>query len=211
MPATPSSKEQPEADVVYASPMKMRGKNVLVGVLSGILVIVIGIFGAYLILYGLNPGSSSSPTSSTKVSTPSSKPATPSSQKDETVGWKTYTSSKYSYSIRYPGDWPISEASNGSLLLNQTSKKAQLTEEELSRPTMSIYQEEFTCSSNYKNCKLIGEVLVGGKKWEKSTYEDFDGNRQEVYFYNNEKLQIFTSPHNQQDLINKILSTFRFD
>src|SRR3990167_8447414 len=100
MPATPSPKEQPEADVVYTSPMKMRGKNVLVGVLSGILVIVIGIFGAYLILYGLNLGSSSSPASSTKVSTPSSKTATPSAQKDETAGWETYSNKEMGLQIK---------------------------------------------------------------------------------------------------------------
>ena len=39
--------------------------------------------------------------------TPSAKKATQSAKKDETVGWKTYTSKQGSYSIKYPVGWFI--------------------------------------------------------------------------------------------------------
>lgn len=183
-------------------------KNILIGAVIG--VVVVGIIGA-LVFY-LYQGSSeeTTPTTTPKTSTPSAKTSTPEAKKDETADWKIYTNDTFDYSIKYPSDWPISSTSNGNLLLNQTGKKAQLTEEELNRPTISIYQSEFTCSSNYKNCDLVGDVSIGGVMWEKYTFEDSDGTKHEVYFYEGKNLQIFTTPKNQQNLIDKVIATFKF-
>jgi len=93
MPELPVQTNVPQAN---ATPSRFNWKNVLLGVVIGlILIAVIGI----TFWYFTKPKESETPvTTTTKTSTPSAK-------KDETAGWKTTTNDVLGYSIKFPSNW----------------------------------------------------------------------------------------------------------
>jgi hypothetical protein len=83
-------------------------KNVLIGVVAGVIVIAAGI-GCWYWYISNQPEATSEFSTSTKTSTSSAKTATLSSKTDETAGWKTFTSNDNVYSFNYPTDWELND------------------------------------------------------------------------------------------------------
>jgi hypothetical protein len=106
----PEKPEQPQKSLNW--------KNVLIGVLIGS--ILVG-GGVGLLCYLLFQPKSSEPTVTTpKKATSSAKKATPSAQKDETAGWKTFTSTKFGFKVKYPSEWKIArEIDKGANIFSQ--------------------------------------------------------------------------------------------
>ncbi|MDP2720867.1 MAG: hypothetical protein Q8O75_02920, partial [bacterium] len=83
----------------------------------GIIIVLIGVVGAYLVSYGFK-FTSGEPTNNvpTKTSTSSAKQATPAAQKDETADWKVFTGDAFlpgesgstKVSFKYPEDYNVS-------------------------------------------------------------------------------------------------------
>lgn len=97
-------------NVVYVTPMKLKPSNVLIGVLVGAVIIAIGVIGAYIILYGSQPGTSNNSAATTGTSNTTT--ATPSAKKDETEGWKTIMDDVNHVSYKYPNDWVVVQDAN---------------------------------------------------------------------------------------------------
>jgi len=85
-----------------------------------LLILLIALFVISLLgvgLYLLIPRLTEEPTPMTqpqKQATPSAEPATPSAKKDETEGWKTYSSKDFSF--KYPPSWKQEIAPHGNIL-----------------------------------------------------------------------------------------------
>ncbi|MDP2720352.1 MAG: hypothetical protein Q8O75_00065, partial [bacterium] len=72
------SSEPAKPSVVYVSSLRLNWKHVLIGLVIGIIIVLIGVVGAYLVSYGFK-FTSGEPTNNvpTKTSTSSAKQATP--------------------------------------------------------------------------------------------------------------------------------------
>jgi hypothetical protein len=92
-------------NVVYATPMKLKPSNVLLGVLAGAVIIAVGVIGAYIIINWFQPGDSKKSTVTTSNATSATNTSTSSAKKDETASWKTYENKEYGYSLKYPKGW----------------------------------------------------------------------------------------------------------
>jgi len=182
-------------------------KNVLIGVVIGAIVIGLGILIWFLL--------QQKPSESTPATNP--KTATTSAKKDETAGWKTFTSTTFKYSIKYPAEWPVSKKSAfldnakaipfESIELNRAENQP-LDDTELYIRIYGNFEGGWCESPPEKpECKEEKVVLAGveGRKW---TYiNSGDG----IYYFESKKIVIFTNLGGQKELIDKVLSTFRFD
>ncbi len=97
-----------------------------------ILVIIIVLGGTYWVYAKYGKGTtttttSPSPTLTSKVSPSTSAAVSPAASSSITADWKTYTSSKYNYSIKYPSDWTVEEMNNNAIFKNSSSGPNPLT------------------------------------------------------------------------------------
>ena len=154
------------------------------------------------------------PKVTTKTATESAKEATSSAEKDGTVGWKTFTSTAFKYSIKYPSNWSLSKKS-GFIDEAKTTpfENVHLSSVGESKSSLAIrgnFQSSW-CSSpdTTKLCKEEESTLAGVKvkKW---IYIDTET---EVYLFqleNDSNIVMMTTPAGNKGLIDKILSTFKF-
>lgn len=103
---------EPTPQVTPAAP-KFNTHKVFAAI--GIILIVAIIFASGLWYFTEGNSSSDNEGTTVKVSTSSAKPKTSttssnsSSKKDETADWKIFTSTKWSFSVKYPKDWEIAK------------------------------------------------------------------------------------------------------
>ena len=101
---------------VASTSSKFDLKKVLLALV--IIVVVAGIASGGIWYYVQSQESAADKTSTSKISTTSAKvstkSATKSASKDETEGWKSYSSSKLGFSIKYPSDWYFNDAAKYS-------------------------------------------------------------------------------------------------
>ncbi|MDP2720450.1 MAG: hypothetical protein Q8O75_00700 [bacterium] len=221
---------QPETNQPKPS-HKINWKNILIGVVVGILLIG----GGVAIWLMLGQPSTKLP-SQTPISTPSSQTSTPSAQKDETAGWKTYKDE--SISIKYPASWnrydSISEPSFSEKDPSSVSPGLVVpTVAILSSPDLSVYNTDFdglfdantgdTWDSGAKHYEKLENLNVDGQKavWIRQTlnpdipssgpsidhvYAFKDSKIYEISLWTNDEGEL----KNYTNIFKKILSTFKF-
>jgi hypothetical protein len=101
MPEISNQPAQTQTSSVISQPSGFNWKKVLIVVFIGAALLTV-VAGAYYYLYGFKQ----TPTGNNQIEI---KKATTSAQKDETAGWKTYTSSTIGFSISYPSNWKYSK------------------------------------------------------------------------------------------------------
>ena len=191
-----------------------------IGLTVLIILVVTGLIGGAYWYYVSNKTSDDSdltgpiPKVTTKKATESAKKATSSAEKDGTVGWKTFTSTAFKYSIKYPSNWSLSKKS-GFIDEAKTTpfENVHLSSVGESKSSLAIrgnFQSSW-CSSpdTTKLCKEEESTLAGVKvkKW---IYIDTET---EVYLFqleNDSNIVMMTTPAGNKGLIDKILSTFKF-
>jgi hypothetical protein len=98
-------------------------KNIVIGVVVGTILVAAVLGGWFWYqLDKINKLSSNSLTQSTtgKTASSSAKKATDSAKTDETAGWKTFTSTKFGFKVKYPSTWTsVSEIDTGAHLYSQ--------------------------------------------------------------------------------------------
>ncbi|MDO8639116.1 MAG: hypothetical protein Q7R43_06075 [Candidatus Daviesbacteria bacterium] len=156
---------------------------------------------------------------------------------DETANWKTYTNTKYGYSIKYPNDWHIIlPGKDGDKSINiQNYSESEITQQEQQSMslnpdklsvTIGVYDEKAIHSISLDNwLKTNGHYVstiygsptsteyieVSGLKILKLLYQ----NSLQFYILSNGKnvFYVYYTPNNTSliNTFNQILSTFRFD
>lgn len=149
--------------------------------------------------------------------------------------WKTYTNTKYSYSLKYPDKWyVISPGSDGAESINiQNYSEADVTQQEKQRVELSpgrlniaigIYEENITSSislldwlkvNGHYESALIGipdtteYIIISGKSILKLNYQNAA-----YYIFSNGKNVFYSyyAPNNSllKNIFDQILSTFKF-
>lgn len=151
-------------------------------------------------------------------------PATPSA--DETANWKTYTNTKYGYSLKYPSSLIIEESNDPNGNVDQTmisnhsiseysSKKINPEDSEefimsIGIPRTSSIRDITQAKSNYKDFYKgsLEDYTVGGEKGFRTT-----NGTPIIIVHNNKEYFFILSPYSIKNYKNdfyKILSTFKF-
>ena len=84
---------------------------------------------------------------------------------------------------------------------------ANITQENASYPRFDSYSKRIQIKNIAENVDYEGGFSMQGAKFIGKGDSEQDAY---LYFYRDKKLQIFTTPQDNPDLINKILSTFKF-
>jgi len=127
----------------------------IIGGILGILVFVGAVFGAYK--FGqrqIQPATQPTPTPEV-VATP-----TP----DPTADWKTYTNTKYGYSIKYPNDWMINRGPGNvsdAELVKQRGIDFYSLETALSDVSLIIDTNELHPTGEEANCQTLEGCISG--------------------------------------------------
>ncbi|PJE67671.1 hypothetical protein COU95_01115 [Candidatus Shapirobacteria bacterium CG10_big_fil_rev_8_21_14_0_10_40_9] len=219
-------KEQPKAGLLEK--LRIHKGKILGGVL-GIFVFAGAVFGAYK--FGqrqVQPGPWPTPTPKA-VATP-----TP----DETANWKTYTNTKYGYSIKYPPDFEIKEAEiantpliGGVSILDPKARDEKIAPKYRLLFGISLYRTEneaieeiykeplsqYLGQKEFANIGTIAWVELDGKRAVRTTGSSTGGFFDRVEAINKEiKFNIeetaFTEEEREanKQTLNLMLSTFRF-
>lgn len=184
-------------------------------ILVGILVVATIATGAYFL------GKSGKSESTKVVTQPQLTPApaeVPIEEIEEISNWKTYTNSKYGYSVKYPETWKITEDSlseTSSLIVKgQPFKIIRIRKGEGINTEITINPEGLIVfNPNPEAQKVTGKV--GKMNVTRYYFTNNIGVLVEWYRdFGNTKLTVFTIETyiNKDDLktVNQILSTFRF-
>lgn len=194
--------------------IKIHKFKIVVGIL-GAFIFVGAVFGAYKLgQKQVQPGSQPTPTSMV-VATP-----TP----DPTADWKTYTNTKYGYSIKYPEDWVMLEAATAIFHPRGETEiepfymfEIDVRENPTGLTPRAWFEKEYSRLWEENISVSFKEVEVSGLKREEVAFILADmpiryvligrGNR--IYLMNLiETSEIGSKEH--QDMFNLMLSTFRF-
>jgi|GEM_PF-6715490 len=196
------------AQPTFQSEPRMNWKRILLGIIMG--AIVVGVI-AITFWYLTRPNETENfSITSTKTATSSAKTATTSAKKDEIADWRTYTSIKYGYSIKFPANLGDSDEifDNPSaprtyfgkklflftIEVQETGQKLQDLEKNLSNP-------KYVRINNYDAISFSGPangVFEDGTKFAYLLINK--GKLYSIYFGN-------TATEIQKD---QILSTFEF-
>ena len=145
----------------------------------------------------------------------------------ETANWKTYTDSKYNYSINYPPDWKtetmeygvyLGKASVGGYAYGEASVGVGVLPSTLSiEEYLSRYNNSFSGSSP----KRVGTFTIGGslgEKWDINTYQSPNTDSFVVFLTRNDQTYYVSKSmynidqareHNKE--VDQVISTFRFE
>ncbi len=123
-------------NVAYVSPLELKPNRVLIGLGVGLVVIILGTLGYFLIdALFLGKSATAVPNIEIKNNIPTIKIATPSAQKDEAAGWHLYSNEKFKFSINYPPNFSLEEPteSNDSFM-GGSFRSPNLSHGDLSNP-----------------------------------------------------------------------------
>ncbi len=115
-------------NVAYVSPLELKPNRVLIGLGVATIIIALGMIG-YLLVDKLFLGESATAVPNIEITkkSPTTKVATPSAQKAETADWKTFTSTKFGFKVKYPKEWKIAkETDSGANIFSQSELSAGL-------------------------------------------------------------------------------------
>ena len=143
------------------------------------------------------------------------------------ANWKTYTDSKYNYSINYPPDWKtetmeygvyLGKASVGGYAYGEASVGVGVLPSTLSiEEYLSRYNNSFSGSSP----KRVGTFTIGGslgEKWDINTYQSPNTDSFVVFLTRNDQTYYVSKSmfnidqareHNKE--VDQVISTFRFE
>ena len=156
----------------------------------------------------------------TKVATTSAKTTTKSVTKDETANWKTYTSTKFKYSIKYPEDWSQSVTTGyldeknqtqwESLLLNRTESEPRNN----GKPNLNIYGnfEGDWCNPGADGAESCSTetFIINDVEFTKKTYLTGTEKGNQVIYQSNKEIIIFANPNSDNGLMSKVIETLKF-
>jgi len=212
----PNEQQTPQKPTVVYSPLRINWRNVVFGAIIGLLIVAIGVFAfSYY-----TPNATPVPSVEIKKGTPSAKTATqsatPPTKKDETANWKTFTSKNFNYTIKYPANWSRT-IDSGEYKPNMPNKgtyesvglNIDLNASDRAGPGIVIMANSATdwCGGpNPPYCKST-EINLAGKNATESTYLK---SKNRVIDINSENIVIFVYVENDEDLVDKVLSTFKF-
>lgn len=139
----------------------------------------------------------------------------PESTIDPTSNWKTYTNTKYGFSIKYPGNWSVKESLIASdekingIKKYQTELESPLEENKVS--LISINPEGGKNLNVNPTMKYV-ETTVGGIKAKLYSFSHDTGFKFYGYFESEKypEFSITVDGRINDDQINQILSTFQF-
>lgn len=156
-------------------------------------------------------------TTTTKVSTTSAKPATSSATNDETKGWKIYTSTTFKYTIKYPPDWTEKVSSQetgvaGYILEQVNLNRLESEDANNGKPNVRVYGNfEGTLSS--KGCVetivTCKDFKIDGVKGVQATFIS-DKDLIDYNFLDTKKILIVTHNGGQKEVVDKVISTIKF-
>jgi uncharacterized protein YxeA len=226
-------------NVVYdVTPMKLKPSNVLIGVIVGAVIIAIGVIGAFIILYGFQSDTSSNATVTT-TNTSKTPTSTPSAKKDETANWETYTNSVGKFQLKYPPGMVVDVESveefglanlpkagaNESILLTFENDTRQGIYIESAVNMKDKTDAEFgpklwaqTLQESAASESKLTKITIGEKVGYKLEFEETEETKpyQAVIIHmpgkNSSSLIriIITTTDKRSQVVNKILSTFKF-
>jgi hypothetical protein len=218
----------PKPAVVYTTPLRLNWRNVILGSIIGFLIITI-LAGAYFAYnqYGQDvlPNNLFQ-----KRATPSAKQATPSAKKNETAGWKTLINKELSFTVRYPKDRLKMDCGKENKFY-PADKKGELCTINV-YPLINFYrrysyEKEVEIKEEQKNWYqdlerkeiVLGETnttLFSGIT--KGFFEVEDGTLHRFYIIRDSEekpliIDFIQGPNDKDytDILEKMLSTFRFD
>ncbi len=202
-------------NVVYVTPMKLKPSNVLIGVLVGAAIIAVGVIGAYIILYGFQPKTSSNSIATTDTS--NTMTATPSAEKTKAGGWKTYENKEYGYSLEYPKSWyestetkSVSEENNIVYHFYAVAKDKNQTSGAADQVMIVRYLEGDPCA--LMEVKRSDSKLSGYEAQRNDCYQD--GQTKVIYFSfssaSREEWFVVAYVDEELDLIEEIISSIKF-
>ncbi|HSX57654.1 MAG TPA: hypothetical protein VLE47_00085 [Candidatus Saccharimonadales bacterium] len=153
-------------------------------------------------------------TTTTKVSTTSAKTATISATKDETAGWKTYTSINKVYTFKYPVDFTLSTDNTGIL---DNSSKSYIFSVDSVETTLSVedWIKANICTSAELCSERVAGVLSNSLQFDDyAHYQSFET----VVKHENKLYEISMTSRNADTAVTQgiksiylnILSTFKF-
>lgn len=195
---------------------KINWKNVLIGVLVGILLIGGGV--AVWLLLG-NP--STSLPSKTPTATPPAETSTPSSQIDETADWKTYEGETIPVSFKIPSNYSVEEQKGK--IANTFYEGLITVKDEKGESVFSVVNSaSFPLVYPLKK----DDIVIDGVKGTKTSWvyykdpknlnsgpEDRSDPRFITISFDEKDFYISSASYSKdnEELMNKVLSTFRFD
>ncbi len=202
-------------NVVYVTPMKLKPSSVFIGVLVGAAIIAVGVIGAYIILYGFQPGTSNN--SAATTGTLNNTTPTPSAKKYEVGGWKTYENKEYGYSLKFPKGWyestetkVVSEENNIVYHFYAAAKDKNQTSGATDQVMIVRYLEGDPCA--LMEVKRSDSELSGYKAQRNDCYQD--GQKKVIYFSfpftSREEWFVVAYVDEEPDLIEEIISSIKF-
>ena len=204
---------QPGKPTVVYSPLRLNWKNVIAGTVIALLIVAIGVFSfSYY-----NPEATPVPPINIKSGTKSAKVATKSSekvtQKDETADWKTFDSTTYKYSIKYPPTWIVTSKDEKGFVV-------RVKEDAFERIAIQVNVNTGFCEGGTAKTKAIKVSNIDGTEYScfvskrnepaeiNYLFKDAKGNQN--YVISGSIYAAGEELTNQLNTIKLILSTFKF-
>jgi len=212
-PAINNQIQQPPINPVPAS--KKPNQWILAAIILVVIVVIAGIF----ILLLNSQKSTSTPPSSIS---PTSSPIT-----EEVANWKTYTNTKYGYSLKYPSEMRLTEPGNETYLtLDPSQEKEQDFHHTLivgisvlpNKERLSIDEliEKIQASTSAIQIKNKQDVTVGGVKGKKVIGSALGSDFTKIFIPYEDSFVVLTASigiekyQQYVQVFDQILSTFKF-